>query len=253
MYLIWIRDVPRATVLQVQLLDDLTLFHIFLHCQWSLPVVSFDKSLNDWKTILLTMQHLGFPWKWASWKAWASPWNFFWRKRSKLFACQKPTDVLDSWVLQVSMHVINSAIYDDLWWFTIDIIGILQKIAFLVQVQLKLQVPALHVSMSHDVSPCLAVFHHVPWYLGESLSQNSDSLHIHYIEIYWADCDVIGILPRACFLQGCLALTWCAPPENVLRVLTCQASARVRFTVKATAWHRQSGQQDNEFRPACGK
>ena len=79
MYLIWIRDVPRATVLQVQLLDDLTLFHIFLHCQWSLPVVSFDKSLNDWKTILLTMQHLGFPWKWASWKAWASPWNLFWR------------------------------------------------------------------------------------------------------------------------------------------------------------------------------
>ena len=69
---------------------------------------------------------------------------------------------------------------------------------------------------------------------------------------YWYLAKSPFLVGRFKMFEG-RALTWCSPPRHVLRVLslTCQASARARFTVE-TASHRQSSQQD-ELRPACRK
>ena len=89
--------------------------------------------LQDWKTILLRVQYLGFPRKWASVKAWARhtwyykdpdaffcmcafslevaraffPWNgSFSLKQRKIIAFQKPAEILHKWILQVYIRTI---------------------------------------------------------------------------------------------------------------------------------------------------
>ena len=107
--------------------------------------------LQDWKTIILRVQYLGFPRKWASVKAWARhtwyykdpdaffcmcafslevaraffPWNgSFSLKQRKIIAFQKPAEILHKWILQV--YILYSSLFLD--WGNQEISAVLQSL-----------------------------------------------------------------------------------------------------------------------------